>query len=559
MTPTLLRFLCLGLGASLAFGQLTVSDLPRIREYGAVNGASYTVSSLPGGGLPQGTIFTLFGANLGPQVAPDGPHVYPLPATWAGVSIKVLPGTTGQGNALDAYPFYVSATQISAILPSAAPLGPNRLVVTYNGKSSAEFAITVIPSSLGLIAINSGGFGPSVVQNYFPDKLPVNSRTQTAKPGQIVIAYGTGLAAALNADKDAPTAGNLPVKVEIWVGGKSTAANYAGRTPCCSGLDQIAFNIPNDAPLGCYVPVVIRTGGVAANVVTLAISADGGPCADDATPLGDMTSAGTRGNIDLIRASFKFSDALSPFTFDLAAAWFLKYTGGDFAFSTLGSLPPAGTCSGMTAVNDVFGGFFPAGSFPSQPLNAGVVTINNGSTSFQLPREPYYSLLANSNTVPGAVPGSFLGGNITVGATGGTTVGAFQAIVPPGPILTWSNRDQTSTIDRTTKLAVNWTLSGTGSTALTDKIVVVIGGEYDAPSKRTSLFECVAAAADGTLSVPDYILSRLPASRDSLFTSRGVMLVGVMSKKPPVTFSAKNLDGGVAEFMSFSGRIVNFK
>jgi len=49
---------------------------------------------------------------------------------------------------------------------------------------------------------------------------------------------GTGLG-AVPSDINPPAAGNLPVKTEVFVGGVSAALAYSGRSPCCSGLDQI--------------------------------------------------------------------------------------------------------------------------------------------------------------------------------------------------------------------------------------------------------------------------------------------------------------------------------
>jgi uncharacterized protein (TIGR03437 family) len=103
--------------------------------------------------------------------------------------------------------------------------------------------VTVVASSLGIFAINSGGFGPGVVQNFTPEALPVNSAVATARPGQAVIAWGTGLGPGLNPDNVAPQPGDLPVNVEIWAGSKQvTVKRYSGRSPCCAGVDQIVFS-----------------------------------------------------------------------------------------------------------------------------------------------------------------------------------------------------------------------------------------------------------------------------------------------------------------------------
>ncbi len=70
----------------------------------------------------------------------------------------------------------------------------------------------------------------------------------------MITLWGTGLG-PVAADNVAPIAGNLPTQVELFVGGVPATVNYSGRTPCCSGVDQIAFVVPANAPQGCWVPV----------------------------------------------------------------------------------------------------------------------------------------------------------------------------------------------------------------------------------------------------------------------------------------------------------------
>ena len=124
-----------------------------------------------------------------------------------------------------------------------------------------------------------------------------------AQPGQTFILYGTGLGAGLNPDNVAPQAGNLATKTEVFVGGQTAAIQYNGRSPCCAGLDQIVFQVPANAPLGCWVPVQIRTSGATvSNTVTMAISADGSPCSDAGNALTAPFLAGQKiGLVALLR------------------------------------------------------------------------------------------------------------------------------------------------------------------------------------------------------------------------------------------------------------------
>src|SRR5207253_8114291 len=121
------------------------------------------------------------------------------------------------------------------------------------------------------------------------------SATITAQPGQVITLWGTGLGPVTGGDNVAPPAGNLPTKTEVFVGGKSAAVLYSGRTPCCAGVDQIVFTVPTDTPLGCWVPVYVRTEGTGiSNVVTMAIQSNGSTCSDALNPLAQALVGGQK-------------------------------------------------------------------------------------------------------------------------------------------------------------------------------------------------------------------------------------------------------------------------
>ena len=535
---------------SPAFAQ-SGSGAPVISANGIVNAASYTQPSFPGGSLAQGTLFTIFGANLGPAVAPPEPGTYPLGTSLAGVSIKVSQGAT----VVNALPFYVSATQVSAILPSNTPLGSDAVVVTYNGQSSAPANVNVVAASVGIFAINSGGTGPSVLQNYVSaTQLPVNSKTTSAAPGQTLILYGTGLGPALNADSQPPAAGPLAAKTEIFVGNLPAAVSYSGRSPCCSGLDQFAFVVPANASLGCNVPVLIRTNGVtSSNVVTIAISANGGACSDAVAPLGNITGAGKFGTILLLRGSLG-STPTTAIASDLLAATFRTENGGPFAFNPLFSAPPKGACTSYTSAGNVFGsGIIPGFGPTAGALSAGKLSVTNGKSTVTAKPTPAYSAALSTQT--GGAGFLDLGPFTVSGGGSGTSIGAFSANVNAVPIITWSN--VASSVSRSAGLPVSWTFSGTGSSS--GEAVIIAGGNWISAANTSAMFFCVAAAGDGSFTVPPYILARIPASGSAPGTSLGAVMVGALPSSPETTFSASGLDLGTVNMGSVNGAPVTFQ
>jgi len=195
----------------------------------------------------------------------------------SGTSISVTVGNTS----VDALMIYTSPTQIAAILPSRTPVGAGQITVSYAGASSAAAPIQVVASSFGIFTLNQGGSGPAVVQDYISStEFVVNSLTTPAKPGQTLILYGTGLGPVTFDESQPAQAGNVGANdFELDVAGVPAAVSYHGRSSCCTGLDQINFQVP-DVVDGCYVPVSVRNGGVVSNFTTISVSSGGQVCSD---------------------------------------------------------------------------------------------------------------------------------------------------------------------------------------------------------------------------------------------------------------------------------------
>ncbi len=384
----------------------------------------------------------------------------------------------------------------------------------------------------------------------------MNAKSAPAKPGQVVILYGTGLGAGLNADNVPPQAGDLNVPLEIFVGGKPASKYYAGRSPCCSGLDQITLTLPNDVPLGCHVPVQLRTNGSEpSNVVSIAITADGSACSENVQPFGDTTS-GMFGSVLLVRASLTRPVAGIPITavVDEAVATFRNDAVGDFAYNPYFTPPPAGTCTASSAPGDLFStptlpGFAPVGKV----LNAGTLTVSNGSKQVTVPfgKQQYSKQLGYSLPTPLPSPGGLLdSGPVRIMGAGGTDVGAFSVSVNPAPQINITNLMSSSSVPRSSDLTVTWTVSGS---APSNALIIVAGGTRDSALRNSAAFLCSASANSTSLTVPSAILERLPA------TTSGVVLAGILQNTPQATFQTSGIKAGSATTASISAVTVSFK
>lgn len=476
---------------------------PFVFHRGVVNAASYLPAGLPNGSIARGSIFSLFGRELGPAT-PATVSAFPLQTTLAGVAVEVCQG----GACADALPLFVSASQINAVMPSDAPLGAVSIRVRADGQAGNFTPAAVVSSSVGVFAVSSAGFGPGIVQNYLAaDNQPINSATRTARPGQVVTLWATGLGPALNADNVAPQAGDLPIQVEIFVGGKAvTHKLYSGRSPCCAGVDQIVFEIPADAPLGCYVPVAVRTGAaVVSNDVTISLSGDGGPCSDAEGAAGAaLRQGGKLGGLTVTRG--RLTTTAGPVGADTLEALFTEERGGPWAYQPLYSPPPAGACAVSAGRGDAESGLPPV-----RTLDAGATAyIERGGRSLgmALP-SPGRGLAGVASSAANGASASLLdaAGPFTAGVTGGTDAPAFTVGLQSPAAASWNNRAALAVVDRAREATLTWAPPAEGGVS-----VWIAGHARSRADDATARFLCRVPDGATSFTIPTAVLGRLPAA-----------------------------------------------
>ncbi len=513
---------------------------------------------LAGGAIAQGSVFSIFGANLGPAAGAQQPS-YPLSTTLGGVTVIVSQGSTS----VNAVPIYVSSSVINAIMPSTAPLGRNVVRVKVgNSPLSNPMTVVVGATAFGIYTANGTGIGPGILQNFnSATDQPINSARGAAKPGQPIVLWGTGLGPVAS-DTATPPIGNLPTKAEVIVGGVSASIQYSGRTPCCAGIDQIVFTVPSNAPQGCWVPVYVRTAGsVISNVVTMAITQDGSSCLlSSATP--PFVTAGNYGAFLTLRAATHEdigTRSIVDVTGDYTAALAYQVGNSAFPFHPVFSLPPDGTCTAYATKGDILRGDTLPGAVPGgKALDFGAGFSLTGPGGAKL----LQNILVES-------PLRYLGGSITgnlfsntlylqpgsyqIGGTGGKDIGSFSASGTMPSAITWTNRDQTVNVDRGQPLTLTWTGAG-----LNDRIVIA-GFGVDLPNDSTSMFGCVAPKGATSFTVPAAMLANLPPTRPNPLQSKSVIYVTDLSTSGSSVFTPPGLDMGVAMFLYATGKTVVFR
>ena len=542
----------------LFFTGLALAQPPLIYNRSVYNAASFMPSGVPAGAIAQGSIFSIFGAQMGPA-KPVTASSFPLGTTLGGVSINVVQGST----VVSAIPLFVSAGQINAIMPSKAPLGVASLQVVVNNARSNMAPIQIASSAVGLFTANGNGIGPGSLYNFVAqNNQPINSTSVTAKPGQVITLWATGLGPISTPDNVAPIAGNLPVQVQVFVGGQAASVQYSGRSSCCSGLDQIVFTVPKNAPTGCWVPVYVKTASTTiSNFVTMAIETTPGMCTTDVLP--QVTSAFLKGQklaeaLTTRTTTRQDVGVLAPVevTSDYHVDFAFEPNPGQFPFNPALAFPPGGTCTVYGLQGDMLDSHPLPGMAPTtMPLDMGAPFLLTGPLGSRTLAVGFSG--ARAGYLGGSISNNILGSSLfldpgpyTLQGFGGTDVGPFSTSFTIPQPLTWTNRLSTNAVDRTQPLTISWTGGDAGQR------VAMLGFGEDLPTNSSIVFVCMAPPGATSFTVPTGMLANLPATRANPLQSKDVIYVIALAGTSVKSIAAKGLDVGLTSFYSIIGKTV---
>ncbi len=534
-----------------------------------VNAASYVNPALPNGSIAQGSMFVAFGSGLGPASI-EYPNPWPFPTELAGTTIEVTVGSTTK----DCFVVYTSAGQIAGILPSDTPIGTGTMTVRYNGAVAGTGPVKVVASSFGIFTINQQGLGPAVATDPLANSA-VYTTTNSAAPGNssFIDIWGTGLGASLDGNDDGkPKTGNIGADaVKVYVANQEQEVLYAGRSGCCSSIDQIRIKTPDMS--GCFLPLVVVVNGVSSNFATVSIDPSGADCTPD--PIfggpdlsqlqnGDTYNAGvialSRGRSSLDFGAFGPAQSLDT-VIDSASAFYEKVTvanvaafAGNLGVTTIGSCNVYRYVGDEATIPDLN---------PAAPLDAGAQLSITGpggdetipktslglySKSFGLPSFPFLTPEAKQQFTPDTY---YEPGLTTVTAPGGADVGAHSASLVVPQDFQWLNQPAASAaIDRSAGLKIEYTASGYD-------YVSIIGGSSTTVGSNTvgAQFYCSASPSASSFTVPAAVLLSLPASDLIEGFASGALIVGGGVYD---TFTAPSLDIGTITYADTTFVTVDF-
>jgi uncharacterized protein (TIGR03437 family) len=503
------------------------------------NPASNIPAALPNGGIAQGSVFVIYGTNLAPPSLIFATLPLPTTAGVGGTTVTI----TVKGVTVTAPMVYTLDTQIVGLLPSTTPTGQGVVNVSSNGKAAPAFPINVVASAFGISTLDQTGGNGAVVT--FPDATVVFP-TKSAKPGDTLVLWGTGLGAIAGDDTVVPTANIDPgLSIQVWVGGISAAVAYRGRSGA-PGLDQINFVVPPGLS-GCNVSLAVQTGAATlSNYTTIPIAADGGTCSD----------------VNNLNSSAVFSSILA------------KSTSNVFAFRLKQVNNTSGDGSAAVNVQSVFAHFGPGevaalskDLFRTPSPGSCVVVINGAgkdssfagldagaSVTVTPPSGAPRSIASVAKGVYQASPAALLpDGAYKETITGGADVAAMNLTFTIPPFVTWTNRSafggSGNGIDRSKGLTVTWTGGGTDSANY-----VLIHGDtgFGGPGATNAGIEfgCAVSAAAGQFTVPPAVLLAFPPEPG------GSLQVGTESAQ---LIAVPGLDGGLVQASSASKTDVSWK
>jgi uncharacterized protein (TIGR03437 family) len=506
-------------GSSIAANSVANSAFgPPVFIFQVQNNYSFLLPGVPNYGIAPGSLFAIQGQNLNGNSQPvlQSSAAPGLPTTLNQTSLSVTVNDVTTTPAL----YYASSTSLAAVLPSNTPVGAGTITVTYNGQVSPPAPIQVVPSAVGLDTLYGTGAGAAVVTDA---NFNVLGLTNSAMPGQAVILWGSGIGAdTSNDDRTFPQNQNnlTNIPMQIYFGGISANILYRGRSQY-PGLDQINVVVPANVSLGCYVSVVVETGSVVSNSVTLPVSPNGGACSDPALGLtGTQLQALANKGLAPVRSIGLLVSQQTG----------LNGTVSDGALVSSSSVISSEFGAGYLYASEGSCNVYPPGygfPFPFQaPLDPGAIQVTGpaGNLNPQAEGEGFYV----AQLPPGSVtsnPGAY-----TFIGSGGKDIGAFNIAVNIQTPFSLTNQSALASITRSQGTTITWSGGFAGG-------AVVVKGVGASPDGGSVNFYCHAPSSAGQLTIPPATLLAVPPGDGKLIVFNTTALQ---------TVSASGLDLGLA-------------
>lgn len=526
------------------------------------NAASFLPPGVPSYAIAQGSVFALDGVGIGPEdpVKVEASHESPLKRDLEGVSVKVTVGET----IVDAILYSVSAKRVTAILPSATPVGTATVTLSYNGQASNGLPFQVVSSAFGFTTFDGSGVGAGVVR--IKDSELVGF-LNSANPGMTLMFEGTGLGPDPN-DETIPldgVAADMPdAPFEFFFGSIKAEVLYRGRSNR-PGWDRVEVIVP-EGIAGCYTTALAKMGNFISNTITVAVAASGKSCEEFGYAPSDLEGLFAKDTVNAawyylgkhiahIPAIGTLVPAMTS-TSDLASGQFVRFD--KFQFTNFGGRgdPGYGSC----VVSYSLGPEQTVVSVLLKPLDAGPFLTLQPPTGAALrlakatDSSGGYAYTSSVPQRPLFLPDQ-TGGTFKFTAPGGEDVAAHEATIETSAPVRWTNRTAISDVNRAAGLEVTWTGGDPNS------FIIIAGGSSNgANPPLVTAFNCGERVSAGKFTIPREILSSLVPS----FTVPGPFSLptgqlNISTFKLPAKFEAPGIDVGNISYQTSETQLVNYR
>ena len=182
-------------------------------------------ASLRSGPIAPGEIVTLLGAF--------------------GINPGSSPGVVATVNGVTAFVSYAAGNQINAVVPiGIGPSTPAEIAVRGQNGQLAQVTVPTATASPALFTQNGTGIGPGAILN---EDYSVNSISNPAPAGSVVMMYGTGFGPLIAPVRDGEAGGlsSTAFTVSAKIAGVPADVPYAGAAPGLpAGVVQINVRVP---------------------------------------------------------------------------------------------------------------------------------------------------------------------------------------------------------------------------------------------------------------------------------------------------------------------------
>ena len=252
--------------------------VPEIFEGGVGGAAGVTTLT----GVVAGSIASVYGLNLSTErVDAD---VVPLPTSLGGGMLHMAPQSLAlRFDGEVAVPqFFSSPGQQNVQIPwEMEGFSSATITATLGEEQSAPVDVEIVPYNPGLFSTNAQGFGQGSIQIIgTPGTLagPTSpfSNSRPVQKCEYITIWATGLGPVTHTPETGAPASSDPFAhtttlPEVTIGGVAAPVFFSGLAPAFVGLYQVNVKVPEEAPSGNPVEVMLTIGGISSNVVTIAV------------------------------------------------------------------------------------------------------------------------------------------------------------------------------------------------------------------------------------------------------------------------------------------------